>query len=358
MTRIAPASYSAYAPLRYEITRPFATSLAAKFAANYFPSRVQRGNFFFKEILPSILDAARNSKAAIVDTSVEFEVDNLKAYTEFLLSGRIIYDFHRKLSSTLATHEVSAEALKALVKSYESFYLHFGEVDWPGNTVTQVEGVFVSWGNPSEDPDFLTIHVIKPLQFGDALFWRHPEKELTEHFTINVSDTLEGISDQFTAIGKRWRLSSSSLGLENMLSDQEIAESLSHMSAVFRLVVNCMVYLSQIALRISEAESISDLSKHEGSHAREPEDQIKEATGDPLSNHDYLRVSLIGPEFANQQGKHLMSGANHKKAAHDRKGHYRNQRYGPKWSLTRQVFINPTKIHSEADVLPGRIYVA
>lgn len=357
MTRIAPASYSAYAPLRYEVTRPFASSLSAKFAANYFPSKVQRSNFFFKEILPEILDSAVKARTSIVDSSVEFEVDNLKAYTEFLISGRIIYDFHKKLSVQLAEKPLDESSLASVIKPYEAFYLHFGDVSWPKSTVSQVEGAFVSWGNPAEDPDYVTIHVIKPKQFADALFWKHPDRELSEHFTINVSDTPAGIDRQFATIRKRWKKSAEAMGFDTLLNDKEIAAFTQHMKAVFTLVVNCMLYLSEMAKKLSEAESISDLAKHEGAHAREPIEPSEEAAADQQSNKDYLKVNLIGAEFANHQGKHFLTGSNHKKAAHDRKGHYRNQRYGPKWSLTRQVFINPTKIHSETDVLPGQIFV-
>lgn len=358
MSRISPSSYSAYAPLRYEVTRPFVPYLSAKFAASYFPSKLQRSNFFFKEILPEIFEAAAKSKVDPHDTSIELEIDNLKAYTEFLISGRIIYDFHKELSSQLASTQLEGSSLTSLIKPYEAFYLHFGDVEWPGNTVSNVEGAFVSWGNPSEELDYLTIHVIKKRQFSNALFWQSPENEVTEHFSINVSDTPDGIKDQFAEIGNRWRRSATSLGYDNVLASDEVDQTLSHMQAVFTLVVNCLLYLSATAKRLSEAESIADLSRQEGAHSRESESPSQEAIGDALSNQDYLKVNLISSEFVHHQGKHFVTGTNHKKAAHERKGHYRNQRHGPKLSLTKVVFINPTKIHSESDVLPGRIYIA
>lgn len=358
MSRISPASYSAYAPLRYEVTRPFVPNLSAKFAESYFPSNLQRSNFFFKEILPGIFEAALKAKTAIQDTSIELEVDNLKVYTEFLISGRVIYDFHKKLSSQLASTELDEQALASLIKPYESSYLHFGEADWPGNTVSNVEGAFISWGNPSEEHDYLTIHVIKQKQFANALFWASPEKEITEHFSINVSDSMAGINSQFAEIANRWNSSAAELGYENVLEQTEIDRRISHMKAVFTLVVNCLLYLSATSKKMSEAESIQALAKQEGAHAREAEESGGEAPGDPLSNQDYLKINLISSEFHHHQGKHFLSGPNHKKAAHERKGHLRHQRYGPKLSLSKLIFISPMKIHSASDVMPGRIYVA
>jgi len=73
----------------------------------------------------------------------------------------------------------------------------------------------------------------------------------------------------------------------------------------------------------------------------------------------YVRVRFVGRHYAESAGAKAVSeamGTGRTMPTHLRRGHFRNQPYGPERSLRRTVFIAPIVVNPGKGEPAGRIY--
>lgn len=370
--RVSPTKHSMYAPLRYEATRPFAVRLGTQYIARSKGTSQQRRHFLTEELAPAIHKALDRMGPQPGPGPAEAEITNVQVFSGFLDGGRIIYDFHKGLTVALMHTDVDSLPISAIPKISSSLYLHFGHqvVEALG-----FEGAFVSWKIfPGETPR-LNVRFTTHSQFSNPFFWASEKGEPMMGVPIDVSDPSQGIAAAIQAsseaivasnavmlerirqqeadIALRFGLPATSLNLGSTLMMDS-----AQLNKGVALAVNCLLFLSIAEHDVVERwddRAPSDLV-HQAEHADKP--GARKTAERTLSNRDYLKVRLVGHKFAASvdYGDHHETGRT--MVTHYRRGHFRNQPYGPERAMRKIVFIPPVVVNAGLGEPPGRIYEA
>ena len=87
---------SAYAPIRYEATRPFAAAIARRFLAEEARGEQARLRFVKSDLFPLLSNAI--GKGPNGAGPVQAEITNVQVFAHFISGGKIILDMSRTLS--------------------------------------------------------------------------------------------------------------------------------------------------------------------------------------------------------------------------------------------------------------------
>jgi hypothetical protein len=356
MVAIQSTSYSKYAPLRYEITRPFCKKISA---------------FIKKELFLRDSDTAASNYSkelwGTLGKSIEINIHRMpfalselrsaEAYSFFLESNRIIYDFNKKLVSSLIHTDADNISLKGIKFPTPSFYIHFGDIDWPESSPTNFEGAYVRKENFPEC-ELITITPIKSRKFTSMWVLDSNMEFEVSSFNICVDDEIKSLADYLIDESRSFRETLDEM--REFSGDDNMAKFTGHDKLdartnyeIARIVVNCLLFLNAVPEDADQAWD--DRAPRELVLKAESADKegARKSALNSLEKKDYVKVKLIGKRYDQQNQIANKSGS--KQVSHIRRGHFRNQAYGPEWSMHRVVFIPPALINPGTGDLPGRI---
>ena len=122
------------------------------------------------------------------------------------------------------------------------------------------------------------------------------------------------------------------------------------------LVVNCLLYLGVAPEDSREQwDDRADTTLVEQATSAEKPGTRKTAER-TLANKGYVKIRLIGHQFAASAAGQAFGESGRTVATHFRRGHFRNQPYGPERSLHKVIFIPPVVVNPGQSDPPGRIY--
>lgn len=359
MSHVTPTSYSIYAPLRYEITRPYSKKLAKTAASIVFYHGRDKAERIFHRELWGIL-----AKKVELDNHPMFATDEsryLEAYADFYREGRVIYDFGSNLTSALLSTDASKIPLHTINFPCDSFYIHFGDMTWPDGYPMDIEGVFVSRVKDANGLGYIDFQPIRKKQFSYPFYMDINNEADRLFFTICLDQGIKNLDDY--VVEEKADIERFIHDTDKFNEDVNLLRyfgldgiDVGNNAAIGKIVINCLLYINAVP---SDLEEVWD--------DRAPREIVERAlSGEKdgtrssairtLTNQDYLKVKLIGKKFVHAISKeHRETG---KKATHIRHGHFRNQAYGHEWAEHRVIFIPPVLINPDSEEIPGRIYQA
>lgn len=371
--RVAAVASSRYAPLRYEATRPFAVRLGAQFQGRAALGARERGRYLQKDLLPAIRQELNRLGTQNGPGPGQAEIANVQVFGSYFAGGRVIYDFHKKLTSALLDTDVDSIPLSVIPRPANALYLHFGNESGLSEAGDTIEGAFVAWSDYAGESPRMMIDFVKKGQFSDSLFWLLESGEPTTGCSIDISSPEKGIIEA---------LEDSVAGIEAMNKSvlAQMAETVRQLKEQFgevasipspvsrlgqnmpllrrglALVVNCLLYLG-VAPEDREDDwddradpALAELAKN----ADKP--GTRKTAERTLVNKGYLKVRFVGHGFAASSAGQAFGDTGRVVSTHFRRGHFRNQPYGPERSLRKVIFIPPVVVNPGQGEPAGRIY--
>lgn len=367
--RISPASYSIYAPLRYEATRPYSVRIGEQYLRYAGMTLTARNKHLVHDIAPAMRKAMRTAGKPFEGNSILAEVNNFLCFGEFIKGGRVIYDLHRKLTEALAATDVEDLPVSLLPKPADSLYLHFGDADLKNEGCGDIEGAFVSWRSIAGEPETLNIYLATKHAFASPFFWKEENIEIgngsmidIEDKSMNMLDCLQKsidlvhknhIEDTTEMEDRYFRETGEKIKLPQVSVPEGFLESV---QAGAKLVFKCLLFLSSNAddhYYDWDDRAPRDIV-HSANHGEK--EGTRKTAERTLSNRDYLKIRFVGRKFAESSTFINPEHSGSKKSKHVRRGHFRNQAYGPEHSLRKVVFIPPMVINPDSGEDLGRIY--
>lgn len=364
-------SRSAYAPIRYEATRPFATSIGRAYVSQERRGEKARLQFVQHSLLPLLKNAVARFGEENGPGPVQAEMVNVQIFGSYSQGGRVIFDVSKPLATALLMTDADDIPCGELVFPAESFYLHFGSSHELSVDGFGVEGAFVKHADGRMWIDLV------PVGFGQSHFFALPMGEALIGAVIDTSNSekpiTQALSDSIARIMDQNKAMLAQVQeLERQLTQQygEVVkvpspvENLSDREPVLlrvtALIVNALFYIASEPTDVlddwgrdtpEDATSVLKCARNPG-EARTIENTLLKA--------GYSKVKFVGKAFgattesldiedAVRTGKHL--------ATHFRRGHYRRQPYGPERSLRKRIFVPPVVVNSSSNgETQGRIY--
>ncbi|WP_153785403.1 hypothetical protein [Pseudomonas sp. EMN2] len=161
---------SIYAPLRYAATRPFAQRLGTEFIEQVRLGKAERHKFISEKLMFSIQSSIAQLGRPAGPGPAQAEITNVQTFGSFMGGGALIFDLSDHVPTLLST-DVSTVPLWALPAIADSFYLHFGRNDKLEQDDVSIEGVFVTWFKPKDEPSRLILDFVTKTQFNRTDFW-------------------------------------------------------------------------------------------------------------------------------------------------------------------------------------------
>jgi hypothetical protein len=345
--------------------------LGTNYLLRYKGSMEQRHAYVRTDLVPAIQSALRDLGHKSGLESIKSEIGNIQTFGEFLKGGRIIYDLHERLSNALLATDVDNIPLSAIRRPSESIYIHFGPID----QTQGLEGAFVSWVSvPGSITELMNVDFVMRNQFNDPFFWASEDGEILPGVAIDISDLSKGIIDALEDSVNDLKIRNEQLVEQHRQEKARLMErygqvdiNSSHppsqaklplLKVGIALVVNSLLFLS--AAPDDVVERWDDRAPEElvlqAEHGEKP--GTRKTAERTLSNRDYLKVRLIGHQFAESVGATWHEDSGRTVITHLRRGHFRNQPHGPERSLRKIVFIPPVVVNQGQGEPPGRIYEA
>jgi hypothetical protein len=286
---------------------------------------------------------------------------------QYELNGRQIFDFTEELTTMLDGADLGECTLEDWNAPYNAFYLHFGKRetmsshfsdDETGAVREYVDGAYVAvtpftdGGSDRRIKFGLTTvkddgsPVMLPGHFMDLI----PEEQklpfpaAIEHaIARKMADFADNPneSDGTRALDAHRR--------------EILQDAAGLLTAASTLIVNALFYI----------ETVGDTSDPQPGRDAPPsltaewfqKPAKRRKLAQKLTRDGYAIVHLVGNEVTQAMNQNVLTGT---KKAHWRRGHRRDQPYGPQLSKVKRIFIKPTMIHRDqmGPDTPGHIYVA
>lgn len=278
-----------------------------------------------------------------------YRLASIEAYIKFLDGGRNIFDFSGQLVEMLQQTDVKEIKFRDIKLPYDSFYLSFLDFEIPFRDKYLLDGAFIRFHNYEDDP------------FAKYTIW----VELCGYDKVSITDNSE-----FGTQNRDLIFLSSSLTCEN--DDSTIEDSLEYQRRIMKdepneqhldvqleeykllidhlkLVVNALLYLSIPNPDLSDIFGNPIESNEIVKKEREPDEITSGQQPDGKLKHIRLVGYKINKRTDFKTGKKLRT--------HWRRGHWRNQKYGPIGNEEKKlIWIQPTIVGDGDNVSTGRVY--
>ena len=363
--------HSVYAPLRYEATRPYAVTLGKAFVSQANKGERQR-MAYIRDALPSALSTAigRLTRAPH-PAALQTEHQCIQVFGSYYQSGRIIFDVQKPLTAALLLTDVEDIPCSELVFPVDSFYLHFGEVSELLIDGFAVEGAFVH-----RHSDILSVDLVQR-GFGHPQFYTLAQGESLLGVSVDLSDqsktVVQALTDSVAAIVQQNAESLAQVeALMRQLEEQygqsvrvpfageHLTQQLPVLKRAMALIINALFYIAAEPNDVQEEwGSDTPASVIEALKIAKSPGQIR-TLENTLKNAQYTKVKVVGKVFSTSIESRAIEealGTGRHLATHFRRGHFRQQAYGPERSLRKRIFVAPVVVNaSNAGETPGRIY--
>lgn len=363
---------SRYAPIRYEATRPYATRLGKLHVAEAKKGAARRMAFIQKDLFLLLLREIQQLGKSPGPGPGQAEIANVQIYGGFQDGGRIIFDVRHELARSLLATDSTEIPCGAVAFPTRSFYLHFGPGTGLRDNGMEIEGAFVQ--HLVEDKALL-IGLVSAGSFSYKAFWQlsmgeqmtgvrvelnNPSESVSAALDRSIDDVMtrnQAARDQVSQVERQLNEQYGEIvkvpsPVENLTDKRELLHS------ALQLVLNTLFFLAAVPEDVQEdweeeapAEVVAQLHSEKTGTRKTAENN--------LANQGYVRVSFVGRHYAESAEAKALSeamGTGRTMPTHLRRGHFRNQPYGPERSLRKTVFIAPVVVNAGKCEPAGRIY--
>ncbi|MFK4706019.1 hypothetical protein ABIC83_002858 [Roseateles asaccharophilus] len=373
---------SPYAPirLRNEFWWQFARGMAKE--GHITPSgaftHAEVPNMIFEMlVIPAIKTMSERAKAGEFPMEAAAQISSkffeqrhwVPLIAQYELNGREIFDMHDVLTEMLQQTDVAECTLGGLRLPFDAFYIRFGKLDvakadFGEGEFEYVDGAFVAatpWdaaGDPS-GPYRLKIGLTTVKEDGTGVMMPGYFLDfMPEEQKLPVDEAIDAAMKRRIEVVTESQGSDQNMVNLGLVRAEEIKEGAALMRGAIGLVINALFYL----------ESLKEIPPHSVGRDTSPALTAKWLTSKPerrhklkseLTSSGYTVVRLVGSEIADAVPGGVPSSAT--KRTHWRRGYYREQACGPRWSERRRQWIRPTIVNqgkSDPLDLPGHVYVA
>lgn len=348
-------------------------TIGPRFHARTKHEAKERRRYIQKDLFPAVQRALASLGPQSGPGPGQAELTNIQVFGSYMASGRVVFDFHKRLSAALLDTDVEAIPLSAIPRPADAFYLHFG-VDsglcLDGDTI---EGAFVAWAERQGEPPKLVVDFAREGQFSSKLFWSLEAGEPMAGCLIDLSEPDRGViaalENSAAEMVKRYESAMAQMDETKRRLEEQYGEVASIPSPISRLgqnlpllkrglslVVNCLLYLGAAPEDLHEQwDDRSDATLvDQATNATKP--GTRKTAERTLANRGYVKIRLVGHQFAASQAGQAFGDSGRTVATHFRRGHFRNQPYGPERSMHKLIFIPPVVVNPGQSEPPGRIY--
>ncbi len=368
MSKVKITAKSCYAPIRFEAKySEFADVL--KRDVKQIKSMISQA-LSTDEIIDSFYDENSERKQFLIskgfnpDWDIWFELADFACYT---VAGKVIYDIEPILLEAFNITDIMNINMGEFELPASCFYIHLG------NYSNVFDGVFVfsddleCYGTYAQEVrfEFVYSHFAKTKE--KAIVSTMDSNDLAkEVLSLDFYDNETSLYNAIeTELQNKLELALQYFYTEDEYSRNEIEdfristqESFKELKRCMQIVFNTILYINARSQDIQEDWGRDVPKKKIAQIHREPNNAIKKNLEQGLTERGYTKVRYIGRQFSQtSEGKELNNQELSDKtlATHFRRGHFRNQRYGEKNSLSKIIFIPPTIVNANG-VMQGKVY--
>ena len=362
---------SAYAPIRYEATRPFAVPISKAYVAASKRGEEARIAFVKRQLLPLLRTATANLGREQGPGPLQSEAVNIQVFGSYVDSGKVIFDLSKTLTQSLLITDAESIPCGELPFPADCFYLHFGNDLGLSDDGFDIEGAFVK-----RLEDRMLIDLV-PHGFGQPHFLALPMGESFVGAPVLLDDPTKPVSQSLTdsianVLAMNAKIFEEMAEIESQLERQygqvvkvpspveRLAEKGPLLQKALTLIVNAMFYLAAEPDDVAEdwgRETPKEALEKLQAAQKPGEIRTLENT---LRKAGYSKVRLVGRRFAQSiaaQQIQEASASGKTLAVHFRRGHFRRQPYGPERALRKTIFVAPVLVNAGSGGEPqGRIY--
>ena len=360
---------SAYAPIRYEATRPFAVSLGKSFSVASARGEAARGSFIMETLAPLLMKQIGGGPTG--PGPAQSEITNVQTFGHYMEGGKIILDMSKVLTQALLHTDAAQVPCGELVFPFESFYIHFGGDAGLHDGGMTIEGAFVSKFNDR------VVFELAPGGFGSEGYRSLPAGEFMVGVHVLLSDTEKTVSQALhdsinSIIASNKAMLEQIAQMERQLSAQygqviKIPSGIDDLQGkepillrALDLIINTLFYIN------AEPDDVQEDWGRET--PKEALDELRSASKpgaiktleNTLLKAGYTKVRMVGRQFEESVGGRAVGEAiasGRTMPTHFRRGHLRHQAHGPERSLRKWIFVAPMIINlGSGQEMTGRIY--
>lgn len=366
---------SAYAPIRYEATRPYASRLGKQWLARL---KTPGSRDFYEKRFPSLVSAELDKLGTVGGPGPYVtECTNVTMFGLFESAGKVIYDVSEVLTSALSVTDLGDLPCGAVPSPRRSFYIHFGATEVAGTTAhgSFVEGAFVQCIE-TRSQKALMVSLI-PRGWGKRDFYKTWDGECPDGTLLNLNDAnkpvAEELHDRLQATYAQHRAMLAEVdkvapdlrGYVASISPKQppqlaFEDAEREMRQAFSVVISAMFYIQAEPQDVQTAWSRDvppDALQTLRSATTKGKAQQIEAS---LTKAGYTKVKRVGTRFAQSVAAQDVRDAistGRTLRTHLRDGYYKLQHHGPERSLRKVIYVAPVVVNAgKGDELQGRIY--
>lgn len=366
---------SAFAPLRYQSTRPWWKELGKLAAKCSMSDMAKRSKIIMNDLGPAVMKIVRE-RLGVQDPRVfQNESGNIQIFGGFVAYGRIIYEMSDTLVDNLAITDFDDVTLEDLELPNSIVYLHFGDHPVLNIDGTQYEGMFVGW---HESERLLSVQAVRHLAYTKKpLHFRNEDSiESLPVFFVSKNETIKSAiqasrqkleDQQRIAMQQLEQIKSQYKGFDldtrGFLHDIQSLPSETEYRRIVSLALSSLCFLAARPEDVNEGWPIDT-----------PKELVERATMDSqagkrtsahrqLENDGYVLVRYVGAEFSQSTDavRYFRKGDSQADlertmATHPRKGFFRKQACGPGYSMRKIKYIAPTIVNPGGKLGPGHIF--
>jgi len=361
---------SAYAPIRYEATRPYAVAFSKTYM-NQARQGEQARRAFVQSLPPRLEAAISKFGVANGPGPLQSEIVNIQVFGAYHEAGRVIFDIAPGLTSSLALTDADAIPCGELPLPGAAFYIHFGTSSGLFADGYEVEGAFVhhaeeklmvdlvprAWGSQH----FFALPMGEPV-VGVSVDMSDPAKTITDALTDSIRSIMEANASMFAQIAEVEAKLTAQYGevIKVPTPVERLDDKEPLLKKALGLIVNVLFFLA------AEPGDIVDAWGRDT--PREPLDALSstvmpgrvKSIENSLLKAGYRKVRFVGRTFADSVASRAIHEAidtGRTLATHFRRGHFKRQPYGPERSLRKTIFVAPVVVNAgKGDDQSGRIY--
>lgn len=376
---------SAYAPIRYQSTRPWWKTLG-KMAAEVvrIDGDFARNDHFRKTFLPAV------HKAFIIEARIhpadreviDKELGLLSIKGRFIRGGRAIYDFSERLTDNLLMTDFSDTTIGDVLKSDLDIYIHFGAHPGLNLENTQYEGAWIEYLYEKKHlniwPAKANSFKSKPTKLSDDdsidgidYIAHSDEQTIASMFDGTMAqvrnaknEMLDETSDIIDDLAERTGIDPSDLIEDLFPNIDEFSKAFESIhSSIFNICMSALCYLNAKPEETSYGWP-KDAPVNMVAQAMNKKDAGRRATAQTaLENDGYIKIGYVGARYNTMSSEPRLftpgqsaSEIKHIKSTHPRRGFFRRQRVGQGRKDIKVVYVTPTMVNSGNKIGAGKVF--
>jgi len=282
----------------------------------------------------------------------EVQADFFFTYARFLNIGSNIFEIPLFLSEMFEKTDLDKICIKDIILPYNAMYLYIEsneEMLLDGRRY-KFEGCYITKTEPNHDNDreidinntFLHFYLTTScnnIEYENAEFASYLSNEKILDFIMYLEEQGDyTIEEYLNEIENNVSLPKSKL---EIYLNNEIKKWKPYLSKVFAYIINALFYICYLEDKDYEKVEIKQAKTKKGKFNKN--DLEKEYT-----------IFICGNKLKERYKSKNITG--NILSAHSRRGHWRNQAYGKKYSQHKKIWIQPTLIHKNEEIKINHIY--